>query len=139
MKYMLDTCVLSEFTRRQPEQRVIDWLNRNSEEDLFISVITIGEVQRGIERLSDSKRKTELIQWMTQGLLRRFDGRIVSIDAETMIIWGSLITRMESQGKPIGVMDSLIIASAMQYKMIVATRNINDFHPSGVRVINPWD
>lgn len=139
MKYMLDTCVLSEFTRRQPEQRVIDWINSNSEEDLFISVITIGEVQRGIERLSDSKRKTELIQWMTQGLLRRFDGRIVSIDAETMIIRGSLTTRMESQGKPIGVMDSLIIASAMQYKMIVATRNINDFYPSGVRVINPWD
>lgn len=139
MKYMLDTCVLSEFTRRQPEPRVIDWLNSNSEEDLFISVITIGEVQRGIERLSDSKRKTELIQWMTQGLLRRFDGRIVSIDAETMIIRGSLTTRMESQGKPIGVMDSLIIASAMQYKMIVATRNINDFYPSGVRVINPWD
>lgn len=139
MKYMLDTCVLSEFTRRQPEQRVIDWINSNSEEDLFISVITIGEVQRGIERLSDSKRKTELIQWMTQGLLKRFDGRIVSIDAETMIIRGSLTTRMESQGKPIGVMDSLIIASALQYKMIVATHNINDFHPSGVRVINPWD
>jgi predicted nucleic acid-binding protein len=139
MNYLLDTCVLSEFTRRQPDQQVIAWLNSVSEENLFISVITIGEIQRGIERLPDSARKTELISWLNQGLLQRFADRTLAIDAETMLLWGSLTTRMESQGKPLSVMDSLIIASALQNNLVVSTRNVNDFQPSGVRVINPWD
>jgi predicted nucleic acid-binding protein len=139
MNYLLDTCVLSEFTRRQPDQRVIDWLNSVSEENLFISVITIGVIQRGIERLPDSARKIELIHWLNQGLLQRFADRTLAIDSETMLLWGSLTTRMESQGKPLSVMDSLIIASALQNNLVVSTRNVNDFQPSGVRVINPWD
>ena len=139
MNYLLDTCVLSEFTRRQSNQRVIDWLNSVSEENLFISVITIGEIQRGIERLPDSARKIELIHWLNQGLLQRFADRTLAIDSETMLLWGSLATRMESQGMPLSVMDSLIIASALQNNLVVSTRNVNDFQPSGVRVINPWD
>ena len=139
MNYLLDTCVLSEFTRRQPNQRVIDWLNSVSEENLFISVITIGEIQRGIERLPDSAQKIELIHWLNQGLLQRFADRTLAIDSETMLLWGSLATRMESQGMPLSVMDSLIIASALQNNLVVSTRNVNDFQPSGVRVINPWD
>lgn len=139
MNYLLDTCVLSEFTRRQPDLRVIDWLNSVSEENLFISVITIGEIQRGIERLPDSARKTELIHWLNQGLLQRFADRTLAINSETMLLRGSLTTRMESQGKPLSVMDSLIIACALQNNLVVATRNVNDFQPSGVRVINPWD
>lgn len=139
MNYLLDTCVLSEFTRRQPDQQVIAWLNSVSEENLFISVITIGVIQRGIERLPDSARKTELIHWLNQGLLQRFADRTLAIDSETMLLWGSLTIRMESQGKPLSVMDSLIIASAFQNNLVVSTRNVNDFRPSGVRVINPWD
>ena len=87
MNYLLDTCVLSEFTRRQPEGRVIDWLNSIEEEKLFISVITIGEIQHGIERLPDSHRKTELLIWMNNGLLIRFAERLVTIDAPTMFLW----------------------------------------------------
>jgi predicted nucleic acid-binding protein len=139
MNYLLDTCVLSEFTRRQPEPRVVDWLDSIDEEKLFISVITIGEIQRGIERLPDSHRKTELLVWMNTGLLARFAGRMVALDAPTMFLWGSLVARLEAIGQPMGVMDSLILASALQNNLIVATRNVADFLPGGVQVINPWE
>ena len=139
MNYLLDTYVLSEFTRRQPNQSVIDWLDSIEEEKLFISVITVGEIQRGIERLPDSHRKTELLVWMNNGLLQRFAARMVVIDTPTMFMWGSLTARMEAAGQPMAVMDSLIAASAMQNNLILATRNVSDFLPSGVQVINPWE
>jgi toxin FitB len=139
MNYLLDTCVLSEFTRRQPDQRVVNWLDSIEEEKLFISVITVGEIQRGIERLPDSHRKTELLVWMNNGLLNRFTDRMVAIDAATMFLWGSLTTRMEASGHTMSVMDSLIAASALQNNLIVATRNVTDFLPCGVQVINPWE
>lgn len=139
MNYLLDTCVLSEFTRRQPNRSVIDWLDSIEEEKLFISVITVGEIQRGIERLPYSHRKTELLVWMNNGLLQRFAARMIGFDAPTMFLWGSLTARMEAAGQPMGVMDSLIAASAMQNHLILATRNVADFLPSGVQVINPWE
>ena len=139
MNYLLDTCVLSEFTRRQPDQRVINWLDSIEEEKLFISVITVGEIQRGIERLPDSHRKTELLVWMNKGLLQRFAERMIAIDAPTMFMWGSLTARLEATGQPMGVMDSLIVASALQNNLIVATRKVTDFLPGGVQVINPWE
>ena len=139
MNYLLDTCVLSEFTRRQPDQHVIDWLNAIEEEKLFISVITVGEIQRGIERLPNSRRKTELLVWLNTGLLNRFADRIIAIDAPTMFMWGSLVARLEAAGHPMGVMDSLILASALQNNLIVVTRNVTDFLPGGVQVINPWE
>lgn len=139
MNYLLDTCVLSEFTRRQPERRVIDWLNSIDEDKLFISVITLGEIQRGIERMPDSHRKTELLVWMNNGLLARFSDRMIPINAATMLLWGSIVARLESTGQPVGVMDSLILASALQHNLIIATRNVADFLPGGVQVINPWE
>ena len=113
--------------------------NSIDEEKLFISVITVGEVHRGIERLPDSRRKTELLVWMNNGLLARFAGRMIPIDAATMFLWGSLVAHRESAGQPMGVMDSLILASALHNNLIIATRNVADFLPSGAQVINPWD
>ncbi len=139
MNYLLDTCVLSEFIRRQPDQRVIDWLDSIDEENCYISVITLGEIQRGIERLADSRRKTELLVWMNNGLRERFSDRLVSIDGPTMLMWGSLTARLESTGQPMGVMGSLIAASALQNNLILATRNSTDFLSCGVQLINPWE
>lgn len=139
MNYLLDTCVLSEFTRRQPEKKVIDWLDRMDEDTLFISAITIGEIQHGIERLPESHRKTELLVWFNNELIRRFETRILPLDAAAMLLWGSLVARMEQDGKPMSVMDSLIVATALQNNLIIATRNSSDFLPCGVQVINPWN
>lgn len=139
MNYLLDTCVLSEFTRKHPDEKVINWLEQIPEEKLFLSVITIGEIQHGIERLPESHRKAELLNWLNNELIRRYDQRILPIDAPTLFLWGTLIARMEQAGHPMGVMDSLIIASALQNNLIVATRNTGDFLPLGVQVTNPWE
>ena len=139
MNYLLDTCVLSEFTRRRPEEKVVHWMESIDEEKLFISVITIGEIQHGIERLPESHRKTELLVWMNNGLVKRFEQRIIPLDMPAMFLWGSLIAHMESMGQPMALMDSFIVASALQNNLIIATRNVNDFLPCGVQVINPWE
>ncbi len=138
MNYLLDTCVLSEFTRRKPEEKVIRWLDSMDEEKLFVSAITIGEIQHGIERMTESHRKTELQVWINNGLMERFSQRILSLDAQTMFLWGALAARIEKSGQTLALMDSLIIATALQNSLIIVTRNVSDFVPSGVQVINPW-
>ena len=139
MNYLLDTCVLSEFTRRKPNEKVIQWVDSVDEAKIFISAITIGEIQRGIERLPESHRKTELLSWMNNGLIERFTQRILPLETQTMFLWGSLTARMENAGQPMAVMDSLIAATALQNNLIIVTRNGSDFLPCGVQVINPWE
>jgi len=139
MNYLLDTCILSEFTRRRPEEKVVRWIDQIDEEKLFVSVITIGEIQHGIERLAESHRKTDLLAWLNNGLIKRFEQRIIAVDTPTMFLWGSLTARMGQEGQPMGLMDSLIIATALQNNLIIATRNVIDFLPCGVQVTNPWD
>jgi predicted nucleic acid-binding protein len=139
MNYLLDTCVLSEFTRRKPEQKVVHWVDSIDEDKLFLSVITIGEIQHGIVRLPESHRKTDLLVWLNNELIKRFDQRIIPLDTPMMLLWGNLTAQMESTGQPMAVMDSLIIATALQNNLIVATRNVSDFRPCGVQVINPWE
>jgi toxin FitB len=139
MNYLLDTCVLSEFTWRKPDEKVIRWVDSIDEERLFISVITLGEIQRGVERLSESARKTELLVWMDAELSERFAGRTISLDGATMLLWGSLTARLEKVGRPLAVMDSLIAATALQHSLTLATRNLADFMLSGAQLINPWE
>jgi len=139
MNYLLDTCGLSEFTRRKPEEKVVRWLERVEETRLFLSAITIGEIQRGVARLPESARKTELLAWMNNGLLERFRSRILPLDEQTLFLWGSLTARAELAGQPMPVMDSLIAASALQHNLILVTRNVTDFMPCGVQLFNPWD
>ena len=139
MNYLLDTCVLSEFTHRLPDEKVIRWVDSMDEEKMLISVITIGEIQRGIERLPESQRKIGLSAWMNNRLIERFEQRIIPLDTQTMLIWGSLTGRMENAGRPAPLMDSLIAATALQHSLIIATRNGSDFLACGVQVINPWE
>ena len=139
MNYLLDTCVLSEFTCREPEEKIIRWVDSIDEEKIFISVITLGEIQRGAERLPESARKTELLVWMNTALSERLAGRMLPLDASTMLLWGSLTARLERLGQPLPVMDSLIAATALQHSLIIATRNLADFSITGVQVINPWE
>ena len=138
MNYLLDTCVLSEFTRRKPEETVIRWLDQIADEKLFLSVITIGEIQHGIQRLPESSRKADLLVWINNGLIERFNNRILSLNTATMLLWGSLLARMEKSGHPMPAMDSLIAATALQNHLTIVTRNVVDFKPCGAQVINPW-
>jgi toxin FitB len=139
MNYLLDTCVISEFTRRKPDEKVTQWVDSVDEEKVFLSAITVGEIQRGIERLPESHRKTELLSWMNNSFIPRFGQRILSLETQTMFLWGSLTARMENAGQPVALMDSLIVATALQNNLIFVTRNVSDFLPCGVQVINPWE
>ncbi len=139
MKYLLDTCVLSEFTRQKPDGNVIRWMDSINEDDLCISVITVGEIQRGVEKLPDSHRKTNLVTWLNEQMLPRFENRMIPLDLSAMQIWGTITARMESTGQPMGVMDSLIAACALSQNLILVTRNIKDFTGTNLQLINPWD
>ncbi|WP_322793297.1 type II toxin-antitoxin system VapC family toxin [Bellilinea sp.] len=139
MSYLLDTCVISEFTRRQPHPKVIDWLSETDEELLYLSVLSIGEIQHGIERLENSLRKEELHTWLVEEMIPRFDGRILVLDTPTMIQWGSLVARLERQGHKMPSMDSLIAATALTHDLVLVTRNVADFHRCGVELFNPWE
>lgn len=139
MRFLLDTCVISEFTRPKPEQKVITWLDAVNEENLFISVATIGEIQHGVDKLPSSTRKNDLIAWLNKDLINRFDQRIIPIDVSVMTIWGALMAQSEQQGKRMSVMDGMIAATALKENLTLVTRNVDDFETCGLRLVNPWD
>jgi toxin FitB len=138
MTYLLDTCLISELVAKQPNQRVLDWLDAQSPEILYLSVITIGEIAKGVNKLAPSQRKDSLEIWLNQTLPTRFSGRILGIEVVTMLIWGELVGRLEQQGRTLPVMDSLIAAISLKNAMHLVTRNENDFAGTGVAIINPW-
>jgi len=138
MRYLLDTCVVSELVARDPNQQVIDWIDGVDPEAIYLSVITIGEIRKGIEKLADSKRKSMLQQWLEDELLVRFSGRILPIDSGVMLTWGQMIGRLELSGKKMAAMDSLIAAIVSHRNLILVTRNEGDFQHSGVQIVNPW-
>lgn len=138
MTYLLDTCLISELVAKQPNQKVLDWVDAQIPETLYLSVITIGEIARGICKLTPSKRKESLTTWLNETLPNRFENRILTIDVSTMVLWGNLICQLEQNGRPLPAMDSLIAAIALQHSLSLVTRNEKDFAGTGVVIINPW-
>jgi tRNA(fMet)-specific endonuclease VapC len=123
---------------KQPSQQVLDWLDAQVPESLFISMITIGEIAKGISKMPSSKRKESLITWLNENLPNRFKHRILSIDFSTMVLWGNLVGQLEQNGRPLPAMDSLIAAIALQNSLSLVTRNEKDFAGTGVVIVNPW-
>lgn len=138
MKVLLDTCVISELISKKPNLKVVDFVDSFDAEDVYLTVITIGEIMKGIEKLAKSRRKTQLLNWLRDDLLVRFEGNIVELDAEILIEWGALCARLESAGVTMPAIDSLIAAAALNKKMALVTRNVDDFEASGAQIINPW-
>jgi tRNA(fMet)-specific endonuclease VapC len=138
MKYLLDTCVISELIAKQPQPNVVEFVDALDPDDVYLSVITIGEITKGIEKLPKSKRKQELLTWLREDLLIRFDGKMLALDAEVLVEWGTLTARLESSGRIIPAMDSLIAATVLAQQATLVTRNVDDFAGTGVEIINPW-
>jgi tRNA(fMet)-specific endonuclease VapC len=139
MKYLLDTNVISELVAKQPDQRVLQWIDSLDPNSVYLSVITIGELRKGIEKLPDSKRKAVLDEWLNDDLLIRFRGRILVLDVDAMLTWGELMGRLERTGKPPPAIDSLIAALALHHNCNLVTRNEDDFIGTGVAIVNPWN
>jgi len=136
--YLLDTCVVSEFVRPQPSNDLIQWLSITNDVLLAISVITLGEIQKGISGLEQSQRKDRLQEWLSCQLIPRFDNRILPISADDAVKWGELMGDAKRQGCPLPATDTLIAATAMNRHLTLVTRNTKDFERMGVSLLNPW-
>lgn len=138
MRYLLDTCVLSEVIKPEANEALADWLNNENEDSLYLSVLTFGEIQKGISALPDSRRRRSLQHWLDNDLRNRFTGRILAVDDHTATDWGILSGSARQQGMAVPVVDGLIAATARQYDLTLVTRNVSDFEHLGVSLINPW-
>lgn len=138
MKYLLDTCLISELTKSKPNNKVVDWVLDENETNFYVSVLTFGELHKGIEKLPESRKKEELRIWVENELKNRFQNRIIGIDIRITTIWGKIQCVAEKKGRPMPAIDSLIAATGIAHDLIVVTRNISDMEQSGVKLLNPW-
>ena len=135
--YLLDTCLLSELIRKEPNQGVLDWIKDKEESSLFLSVLTIGELKKGIVKLKPSTKKKELTLWFAE-LESRFKDRIIPIDIQISLKWGEIQANLEVNGNSMPTIDSLIASTALCKNLIVVTRNGKDMKQSHVEILNPW-
>ena len=138
MRFLLDTSVISELVKPVPDSHVIEWLKRTDEASLYLSVLTIGEIEKGIAKLPASSRREKLETWVRRDLAERFRERLLAIDAMVAAAWGRLAGEAEARGRPLPVIDGLIAATGLAHDLTVATRNIDDFERCGARCFNPW-
>ena len=138
MSWLLDTCALSEYAKKSPAPEVIAWLDEQDEASLFISVISLGEIEKGILKLraSDRRRSQKLTAWLGK-VEQRFAGRILPLDVAALHVWAQIAAHSELAGQPLPVMDGLIMATAQCHGLTVVTRKVQDFavYP---QIFNPW-
>lgn len=139
MNYILDTNVISELVSPQPNPNVLRWLEAVDPDQVYLSVIAVGELQKGIEKLPPSRRKQALQQWLQEDLLVRFQDHLLGIDVETMLIWGAMNARFEAAGRPVAAVDGLLAATAQQHRCTLVTCNSGHFEHTGILVFNPWN
>ena len=139
MKYLLDTCVISEMIKAKPDENVISWLEEQDENSLYLSVLTFGEIKKGIEKASNQIRKQKLRLWVEDDLKKRFEGRIIPISFSIAAEWGKMQGKSELLGKLLPTMDGLIAVSGLVSQCIVVTRNISDMEQSSAELFNPWE
>ena len=137
MRILLDTCVISELRKADINPRLKELIDVIDEKDLFISVISLGELVKGISLLDEGQRKRELLSWIG-GFERTFADRILHVDQETAHIWGEVTAKTQKAGKIVPACDGLIAATALKHGLHLLTRNSTDFAPTGVLIINPW-
>ena len=135
MSYLLDTNIVSETARRNPNKAVIAWLDQLPGEALFVSVLTLGEIRKGIETLPDKRRREKLRLWLEHDLPAWFEDRVLPVDLSVADRWGRLLAEV---GRPLPTIDSLLAATALHHGLRLVTRNAADFDYPGLEVINPF-
>lgn len=137
MSYLVDTNAVSEFKKKIPDQNVLDWFAAQTEESLFLSVITVGEIEKGIAGISDPGGKIKYEAWL-DNLIVRFDRRILPISIRIARRWGELYGTLQRAGRVLPNWDSLIAATALEHDLTIITRNETDFASTGVKFLNLW-
>ena len=139
MSYLLDTCAISEFVKPTPHPSLVEWLKAQQESELYISAITIGELEKGIVKLDEGKRRRQLEAWLYSDLVRRFRHRILDVTPAIALDWGTRSGGLLKRGITSGMADGLIAATASTHSMVLVTRNTKDFQPLGIPIFNPWE
>ncbi len=138
MKFLIDTCVISELVKKAPSSGVTRWLEQQDELSLYLSVITFGELHKGIAQLQAGRKKRELNEWVEGQLSRRFTGRILDVDIDVAVRWGEISTAAGKVGRTVPVLDGLLAATALTFGMTFVTRNTDHVQETGVRLLDPW-
>jgi toxin FitB len=137
--YLLDTCAISEMVAVKPDPNVLNWFQTQNEKTLFLSIITIGEIEKGIYQLPASKKRTLLETWLFDDLVPGFHGRILEINRNLMTTWAKMIANLKTKGINRPSFDSLIEATALHHQLILVTRNVKNFQNSQVTILNLWE
>lgn len=137
MSFLLDTNAVSEWVKPRPNPGLIAWMETADEDRIFLSVVSIAELRYGVERMAAGKRRHRLETWVRDELPMRFEGRILAVDVPVAEAWGKTVARSEAAGRPVGVIDAFLAATAEIHHLTLVTRNVSDF--SLVKaVLNPW-
>ena len=138
MSFLLDTNVISEWTKPRPDSHVIEWLAESDEDRMFLSVASLAEIRLGIERLPDGRRRQRLALWLAEELSSRFEGRILPIDRHIAEAWGILIAGRSKAGVTLGPIDAFFAATAVAHRLTLVTRNTRHFDSLGIPLLDPW-
>ena len=136
--FLLDTNVISELVKPQPDSNVLRWIGETEEGLLFLSVLTLGEIRNGIEKLNPGKRRGRLESWLAVDLRLRFQERILTIDEGIAQRWGAMSATAAKKGRPVPVIDGLMAATALHHDLMLVTRDDGDVSGTGVPVLDPW-
>lgn len=136
--FLLDTNVISELIKSEPDGNVLRWINETDETGLFLSVLTLGEIRNGIERLNPGKRRGRLESWLRVDLRLRFQDRILTVDEAIAERWGAISATAAKKGRPVPVIDGLLAATALHHDLMLVTRNDRDVSRTGVPTLDPW-
>ena len=137
MSWLLDTNVISEPHQRTPNRDVMAWLDAQPESELFLSALTLGELQHGAALFPAGTKRHRLLNWINNDLRQRFARRILPVDERVSLMWGNL--RAAHWRQPLPTIDSLLAATALAHGLTLATRNTADMARTGVSLCNPWD
>jgi hypothetical protein len=138
MPYLLDTNVFSEPARLDPDAGVLSWLKAIDALEAHLSVLTLGEIEKGLSLMPPGPRKKALRDWLRHDLRERFRGRILPLGPEAAVAWGELDAQGQRMGRPLPVVDGLLLATAQVHDLTFVTRNLRDCGDRGVEVLNPW-
>ena len=138
MKYLLDTCVVCEIVKPCPNGFLIEWLHETPSDRLYISVLTIGEIRKGVSKLPGSKKKAKLTEWLNT-LIEDYRDRIIPVDLAASEAWGEMQSKAEKEGHMLSTIDGLIASIARTHNLILVTRNESDFQECDIPLFNPWE
>jgi toxin FitB len=139
VSFLLDTNVVSEWVKPQPNPHVVAWLKDVDEDQVFLSVASLAEIRRGVELMPSGKRRNLLDSWLTRDLPARFEGRVLDINGRIAEVWGIIMAHGQKAGLNVDILDAFFAATAEVHRLTLVTRNVQDFLKLGIPLLNPWE